>query len=38
MPSGGGFKFTKKFNSTPGKTIFKPVEASEIFSKEDFVD
>ena len=32
------FKFIKKFNSTPGKTIFNPVKADEIFQKEDFVD
>mgnify|MGYP004089095233 CR=1 FL=1 len=36
--AGEDLNFIKKFNSTPGKTIFKPVEASEIFSKEDFVD
>ena len=30
--------FIKKFNSTPGKTIFNPSKADEIFSKEDNVE
>ena len=36
--AGEDLNFIKKFNSTPGKTIFKPVNADEIFSKEDFID
>ena len=36
--AGEDLNFIKKFNSTPGKTIFNPVKASEIFQKEDFVD
>ena len=36
--AGEDLNFIKKFNSTPGKTIFNPVNAEEIFSKEDFVD
>jgi hypothetical protein len=36
--AGEDLNFIKKFNSTPGKTIFNPVKAEEIFSKEDFVD
>jgi len=36
--AGEDLNFIKKFNSTPGKTIFNPVKADEIFQKEDFVD
>ena len=36
--AGEDLNFIKKFNSTPGKTIFNPVNANEIFSKEDFID
>ena len=36
--AGEDLNFIKKFNSTPGKTIFNPVKADEIFPKEDFVD
>ena len=36
--AGEDLNFIKKFNSTPGKTIFNPVKAEEIFQKEDFVD
>lgn len=36
--AGEDLDFIKKFNSTPGKTIFNPVKASEIFPKEDFID
>ena len=36
--AGEDLNFIKKFNSTPGKTIFNPVNADEIFQKEDFVD
>jgi len=36
--AGEDLNFIKKFNSTPGKTIFNPVKADEIFKKEDFVD
>jgi len=36
--AGEDLNFIKKFNSTPGKTIFNPVKASEIFQKEDFVE
>mgnify|MGYP001435220690 FL=1 len=36
--AGEDLNFIKKFNSTPGKTIFNPVKANEIFQKEDFVD
>ena len=36
--AGEDLDFIKKFNSTPGKTIFNPVKADEIFPKEDFVD
>lgn len=36
--AGEDLNFIKKFNSTPGKTIFNPVNADEIFPKEDFID
>ena len=36
--AGEDINFIKNFNSTPGKTIFKPVNAEDIFSKEDFVE
>ena len=35
--AGEDLNFIKKFNSTPGKTIFNPVDADKIFPKEDFV-
>ena len=33
--AGENLDFIKNFNSTPGASIFKPVEASKIFPKED---
>ena len=36
--AGENLNFIKNFNSTPGASIFKPVEASKIFPKEDFVE
>ena len=36
--AGEDLNFIKKFNSSEGKSIFKPVEANKIFSKEDFID
>ena len=35
--AGEDLNFIKNFNSTSGASIFKPVEASKIFPKEDFV-
>ena len=35
--AGEDLNFIKNFNSTPGVSIFKPVEAKKIFPKEDFV-
>ena len=36
--AGEDLNFIKKFNSTPGKTIFNPVKAEDIFPKEDFIE
>ncbi len=36
--AGEDLNFIKNFNSSEGKSIFKPVEANKIFSKEDFID
>ena len=36
--AGEDLNFIIKFNATPGKTIFNPGNADEIFQKEDFVD
>lgn len=35
--AGEDLNFIKNFNSSPGQSIFKPVEADKIFSKEDFI-
>ena len=35
--AGEDLNFIKNFNSTPGKTIFNPVNAEDIFSEDDFV-
>ena len=36
--AGENLDFIKNFNSTPGASIFKPVDADKIFPKEDFTD
>ena len=36
--AGEDLNFIKNFNSTSGASIFKPVEASKIFPKDDFVE
>ena len=36
--AGEDLNFIKNFNSSEGKSIFKPVDANKIFPKEDFVD
>ena len=36
--AGENLDFIKNFNSTPGASIFKPVDANKIFPKEDFTD
>ena len=36
--AGEDLNFIKNFNSSEGKSIFKPVDANKIFPKEDFVE